>query len=544
MPHEPPGTVVLENSAKRVLQPVPSDDPNEPLNWSQTRKHVNFALVCFFTLIAFTSACVSSVFWGPWQEEFGWSFDQLNNTYAVSVAGLGLGCPLLIPFAHKFGKRPVYIVASALVVAMAAWETKMNSIGEVYGSFFVQGLAVSITETIIQMTVADLYFVHQRGTYNGIYIFVVDVGNFLILVPSGYITVNLGWRWVYIIVSIIAAVQFVLTVCFFEETNYQKTEDEQKVAYDSDVRAVKTGVTYQKLSEESEVKKSDVKLSEAEVSKSFKSPVSEEAFASEEPPKLNYSKYYPHPLSKRLALVTYQPGSFSDFMRKMITPFITLFTYPIVAFSALQYGFMLSWMSMGSTTTANSFVAPPYNFSSEAIGNINIAPFVGMILGSFFGGWVNDKTIIWLSKRNGGVYEPEFRLYSLLLANLTLTAGVFMFGISIARGTHWMVPTVGFAIITFGFGSSGTIIVTYLLDCYEKIVADAFIGVIVVRNALAMVIIFCLGPWVDRIGLQNVYITAGCFTLIPLILTVPMIIWGKDLRRRSEKRYLKESHRS
>lgn len=84
---------------------------------------------------------------------------------------------------------------------------------------------------------------------------------------------------------------------------------------------------------------------------------------------------------------------------------------------------------------------------------------------------------------------------------------------------------------------------TYLLDCYDKIVADAFIGVIVVRNGLAMVIIFCLGPWEERMGLQNVYIMAGCFSLIPLILTVPMIIWGKELRRKSGPRYLKESLR-
>ncbi|AOW04768.1 YALI0E00616p [Yarrowia lipolytica CLIB122] len=72
------------------------------------------------------------------------------------------------------------------------------------------------------MTVADLYIVHQRGTYyNGIYMFVVEVGNFLVLVPSGYITLNLSWRMVYIIVVIIAGVQFVMTLLFFEKTNYR-----------------------------------------------------------------------------------------------------------------------------------------------------------------------------------------------------------------------------------------------------------------------------------------------------------------------------------
>lgn len=507
-----------------VLQPQPSSDPNEPLNWSSWRKHFNFFLVCFFTLIAFTSACVSSVFWGPWQIEFGWTLDQLNNTYAFSVAGLGLGCPLLIPFAHKFGKRPIYILASAVVVACASWQSRVQSIGEVYVSMLIQGLAVSVTETIIQMTVADLYFVHQRGTFNGIYMFVVDVGNFLILVPSGYITVNLGWRWVYIIVAIIAAVQFLMTVFFFEETKYIPPPPPGPVMIEN------------YISEDDNSTREDTAMTEETITK--KDVLDLDVMSVNLDPQIKK-----HTLSKRLALVTYTPGTWKEFGRKMLIPFKTLFTYPIVAFAAIQYGFMLTWLSMGATTSANSFAGPPYNFSSAAIGNINIAPFVGMFLGSIFGGWFNDKSIIWLSQRNGGIYEPEFRLYGLLFANFSLTVGVFLFGISLAKELHWMVPTIGFAIIMFGFGSSGAIVVTFLLDCYEKIVADAFIGVIVVRNGLAMIIIFCLGPWETKVGLQNVYVTAGCFTLIPLILTIPMIIWGKELRRRSETRYMRESVR-
>ncbi|KAG5356275.1 putative MFS-type transporter [Yarrowia sp. B02] len=479
MSTEPPGTEVLESgsSAALVLHPTPSDDPNEPLNWSALRKGANFFIVCFFTLIAFTASCVGTVFWTPQNLELGWTVQQLNNGYALSVAGLGLGCPLMIPFAVKFGKRPVYLVSSAIALATAAWMAEMYSVGELYASNLVQGIATSVTETIIQMTVADLYFVHQRGTCNGIYMAVVDVGNFLIMVPAGYITINLGWRWVYIIVSIIAGVQFVCTLLFFEETKYAEGQKEAS----------------------------------------------------------------PRSLSKRLALVTYTPGSWREFGRKMYTPFITLFAYPIVTFVAVQYGFMLTWLAMASTTVADKFTETPYFFSPEGIGNVNIAPFVGMALGSIYGGWFSDVTIIWMSRRNGGVYEPEMRLWGLIPANVALTVGLFLFGIPIAQGVHWMVPTLGFAVIMFGFGSSGAIVLTYLLDSYKNIVADAFIGVIVVRNAFGMVMVFAQTPWIERVGLQNVYITVGCLSLIPLAATVPYLMYGKQLRRRSEQRYLRES---
>lgn len=520
---EPPGTVVLETSADSiVLQPAPSSDPNQPLNWARWRKHVNFFIVCFFTLIAFTASDVSSVLWGPWTTEFGWTYNQLNNTYAISVAGLGLGCPILVPFSHKFGKRPVYLVASALVVATAAWQSSMHTIGEAYGSQFLQGLAVSVTETIIQMTVADLYFVHERGTFNGIYMFVVDIGNFIVLVPAGYITVNLGWRWVYIIVAIIAAVQFVMTLFFFEETNYTPPE---------------CVIVSEELSEISIVECHSQQHVQFD-----KKRESEEAVTSKREVFID-PEIQMNPLTKRLALYTYYPGPWQEFVRKLFTPFLTLVSYPIVSFAAVQYGFMLAFLSMASTTVSNSFAMAPYNFSPAGIGNINISPFIGMIFGCIYGGWFNDKTIMWLSKRNNGIYEPEFRLYSLIFANFTMTIGMFMFGITIAKHTHWMVPTVGFAIVAFSYGSAGAITVTYVIDCYEKIVADAFIGIIVIRNGLAMMILFCLSPWVESIGLQNTFVSGGCFTLIPIILTIPMIIWGKELRRRSESRYLRESLR-
>lgn len=147
-----------------------------------------------------------------------------------------------------------------------------------------------------------------------------------------------------------------------------------------------------------------------------------------------------------------------------------------------------------------------------------------------------------MSKRNGGLYEPEMRLWGLIPANLTLTIGLFLFGIPIAQGAHWMVPTLGFAIIMFGFGSSGAIVLTYLLDCYKNIVADAFIGVIVVRNVFGMIMVFAQTPWIESNGLQNMYITVGCISLVPLIATAPFIKYGKDLRHQSAERYLRESN--
>jgi MFS family permease len=71
----------------------------------------------------------------------------------------------------------------------------MRTTGDIWGSNILAGIAGSLAETICQMTIADMFFVHQRGTANGIYIVVVNMGAFLGPVAAGYSADSQGWRW-------------------------------------------------------------------------------------------------------------------------------------------------------------------------------------------------------------------------------------------------------------------------------------------------------------------------------------------------------------
>lgn len=45
------------------------------------------------------------------------------------------------------------------------------------------------------MTISDVFFVHQRATANGIFLFMLNVGAFLGPVAAGYDESSQGWRW-------------------------------------------------------------------------------------------------------------------------------------------------------------------------------------------------------------------------------------------------------------------------------------------------------------------------------------------------------------
>lgn len=67
---------------------------------------------------------------------------------------------------------------------------------------------------------------------------------------------------------------------------------------------------------------------------------------------------------------------------------------------------------------------------------MNIAPFIGAVLGFPFGGLLSDKSILWLSKRNGGIYEPEMELWLALPIAIISPAGILMFGLGLAYVSH------------------------------------------------------------------------------------------------------------
>ncbi|OJJ77179.1 hypothetical protein ASPBRDRAFT_190512 [Aspergillus brasiliensis CBS 101740] len=92
-------------------------------------------------------------------------------------------------------------------------------------------------------------------------------------------------------------------------------------------------------------------------------------------------------------------------------PVYLLSTVIHVAFTGLIYGFLLAWVSVLGAVQSLYLLYPPYNFNSAQIGLFNLSGLVGGIIGSIIGGPLTDWVAITISRRNHGIYEPEYRLY-------------------------------------------------------------------------------------------------------------------------------------
>lgn len=128
-------------------------------------------------------------------------------------------------------------------------------------------------------------------------------------------------------------------------------------------------------------------------------------------------------------------GRLSDesFWKGVIKPF-PLICFPAVIFSTLVYASFFCWLLMIGVLSVTIFSAPPYNLNPAQIGLTNIPLAIGALIFSPISGWMADAIPVWMAKRNGGIFEPEFRLVLMLIAVPFSTAGFIGFGISAAEG--------------------------------------------------------------------------------------------------------------
>jgi hypothetical protein len=161
--------------------------------------------------------------------------------------------------------------------------------------------------------------------------------------------------------------------------------------------------------------------------------------------------------------------------RVMVRPFI-LFAYPAVLWSSLVYALSIGWLIVLSESVAHVYQGSEhYNFSPLATGLVYISPFIGGVIGTAVAGRVSDIIVRFMTRRNGGIYEPEFRLVMAIPVAISTAAGLMGFGWSAQEKDNWIVPTIFFGLISFGCSLGSTTSITFCVDSYRQYAGEALV---------------------------------------------------------------------
>ncbi|CAI7617911.1 unnamed protein product [Penicillium crustosum] len=505
----PPGTLLLQeqcsNDEEMILQPQPTDDPNDPLNWAPWRKHLNFGLVCLYALLITEFICAATPTWDPMHDQLGFSWAILNDSYALGCGFLGIGAVILTPFGLKFGRRPLYLISTLVTFGVSIWSAKMQRPVDLLLVNVFSCLFGALSEVIIQMTIADIFYVHQRGLTNAIFIWTVQAGSSLGPLAAGYVTVSQGWRWVWWWNTILFGVCIVIFGLLYEETKW--TRPSKRINQDPNGSSSEFGSSYDSSMKAAMDTKSSGKHS---ISSELNRKGEQDKLLTRHTVVLN--KDIPmRTWKQRMSVTASSPGHWKMFACHSWQPFLILGTFPAVLFVALVYGVLIALQDAISTTMSSRMTEPPYNFTPDLIGLMNLPQFIGVTIGSLIIGPLSDKFIVYLAHRNHGIFEPETRLWMMFPCIPLVVAGALMFGYGIDKGVPWPVVAGGIVVCSAGIAPINIVTLTYITDSYTdvniprardqtegsrprstfktmltryQILGDSMVGITFVRNAL------------------------------------------------------------
>ncbi|KAL2825236.1 major facilitator superfamily domain-containing protein [Aspergillus pseudoustus] len=484
---EPPAVSGLAHGtgrhSKTILIPQPSRDPNDPLRWPLWQRDLMFFMYMYCTIL-----CVGGI--GPMlsasaavlAESFNVSFTDVTLLTGYNTCAVGAGGILLSALSRKFGKRPGFIFSMVCAFAGTVWGGAAQSYNSLLGARVLQGLGVSMFESVMFAVIGDLYYVHERGArVAALTIAISGIANLPALL-SGLITDRLGWRWNFWMLAIFLGIGLGLVLLFAWEPAYNRPPDISILdEQSSDKNADDTNVD--------DVRRKGSHLEQFGASES--------------------EIVYP--------------------LQMVLKPF-TILIHPAVVWATLLLSISTAWYVVISFVIAQIFSAAPYFLDAVDIGYMSAGPAVGGTVGSIVCGLLSDPLATALARKNNGIYEPEFRLVLILPMLVSCCIGWFQFGHLVDAGKSPAVIAVIWSIATSSLQFCASAIGTYILDAYPGISSEVFIIGMVTKNFVFFGLSFGVNDWVTAWGPSKVFDTIGGIQVGLCLLSGLVWVYGKKWR--------------
>ncbi|KAH7143559.1 major facilitator superfamily domain-containing protein [Dactylonectria macrodidyma] len=491
-----------------VLVPQPSDHPDDPLRWTQPRKMQNVACAmawCFFAAAMISGLSPAYVLM---EADTGISVADLSTGNGLMFLFLGCGTLITQCAALNYGRRPTLVASIILTTLVSLWAAYVKTKGEFFANRIILGVVSSPMETLIEVIIGDVFFTHDRGFYMGLYSWTLWGAAFLAPVASGFVAQDLGWRWIQYIMAIIGAGTTAMTFFFFEETMYYRPAGQPEImGANSD-----------------DTKYSSSSPDQASFARSIDNNTAE--------PPLESTKTRLEKMRLWGLRDPRQPNPFKLFFLP-----IQLYRYPGMIFSGILVGGILSWYNVVGGSLALILSNAPYNFTANTIGLTYLACFIGVSIGCFISGWLSDIIVIKLARRNGGVMEPEQRLWLCLVAIVAHPAGCLLYGVGASYSIHWVGIIFGLGLISVTLPIGTSLAFTYILDSYKEVAGEGMVSVILIRNLMGFAFSYAVVPIINNLGLRNAFVLVALLGLMFWCFCIFMIVFGKSLRRSSATSY-------
>jgi MFS family permease len=123
-----------------------------------------------YTFITVESALSLAPMFPLLAKEYHLDQTQVGLLTGVCVLALGYSNFVIVPFSNIFGRRAALILFGVITCASTIWEALAKSHGSLLGARVVNGIGTATSESIMVQVIADVFFLHERGLWMGVYL--------------------------------------------------------------------------------------------------------------------------------------------------------------------------------------------------------------------------------------------------------------------------------------------------------------------------------------------------------------------------------------
>ncbi|CZT42732.1 related to transporter protein HOL1 [Rhynchosporium secalis] len=480
-----------------ILVPQPSDDPNDPLNWPLQKRDTIVLILCIVAIFATSLGSILAANTITLSLLFARRFDDIAVLTGYFLLGCGVGGILCVPTARIWGKRHLFILGTVIVIISSVWAGASTSYRSLLWARIFQGVGTAPFEALVNAAVGDLYFVHERGKRMAITNLAVFGSAFFTPIVVGKMTHTIGWPWTFYMVAIFTAACLPLVVLYVPETAYRRSSHlntdlvtSQTSHSHSYTKSDDNGHLLQTLTQQqiANTEHPANPLATPNNTLEANSGTAKKGFA------------------QSLALIH---GRFTDdsFWKLLLRPF-PLFLHPAVFWATIIQGSMIGWTVFIGIILAAIFIGPPLLWGEVNTGYAYTGAFLGAVIGFLIAGALADWSAKYLTRKNNGVYEPEFRIVLVIPQLIFGCGGLYLFGITANKLSDYsyVLPITGFGMEVGGMVIGAVAASLYIVDAHRDIAVEAFTCILIFKNFFTCGLTFSAYGWLlqsDVYGKRN-----------------------------------------
>ncbi|KAK0642869.1 major facilitator superfamily domain-containing protein [Cercophora newfieldiana] len=462
------GVKVAKDGHTRLI-PQPSDDPNDPLNWSWGKKHLILFIISWASFLPDYGSATGAVTLIPQAIQWETTPDTVNHSQAGNVFMLGAGGVVVVLLSAYFGRMPIVFWFLLASTATAAWCAAATSLDSFTAARILNGFFSTVSQAGGLMFIQDIFFFHERARKINIWSSFIIISPYAGPLLTAFMLVTQDWPipfWVYFAMNVLA---LFLVAGWLQETYYDRSIP-----------------------------------------------------AAEQPAPGNR-------IGRLVGTAQFKSRHLRNTFGQACWRTVSVLIKPIILISCFFYAFTFAW-AVGINTTLSIFVTPLYGFGPKQIGFFYFTPIVAVILGEVIGHWLHDANANYYIRSHKGHFEPEVRLRVIYLSIPLVIIGLVLFGQAMESAWHYMAAAVVWGLYVFGMMITTVALNSYCLDAYPEASGEVSAWLNFSRTVGGFIVSYFQVRWADAQGTKLSFGIQGAVCAAAVILIVVLQIWGKRLR--------------